>query len=69
VWQAMEDYVAMYVAANLPPALQLIEIPEEQRDPERPTRFQFVLLNAPETRQTRGRRPERRPRASLASAL
>ena len=42
----MEDYVAMYVAANLPPALQLIEIPEEQRDPERPTRFQFVLERA-----------------------
>jgi hypothetical protein len=49
VWQAIEDYVALYVIANLPPAIQVIEIPEEQRDPSRPTRFQFALMQAPGT--------------------
>jgi hypothetical protein len=49
VWQAIEDYVVLYVIANLPSPIQLIEIPEEQRDPTRPTRFQFALLNQPET--------------------
>jgi len=47
VWQAMEDYVAMYVVANLPPALQLEEIPENERDPIVPKRFRFVLLQVP----------------------
>lgn len=48
VWQAIEDYVALYVIANLPPTVRLIEIPEAERDPSRPTRFQFALLDAPE---------------------
>jgi len=47
VWQAMEDYVAMYVVANLPPALQLEEIPEDERNPIVPKRFRFVLLHVP----------------------
>ena len=47
VWQAMEDYVAMYVVANLPPALQLEEIPEDERNPIVPKRFRFVLLQVP----------------------
>jgi hypothetical protein len=47
VWEAIEDYVALYVIAKLPPIIRLIEIPEEQRDPIRPTRFRFELLNAP----------------------
>src|SRR5712691_9694830 len=47
VWQAIEDYVVLYVIANLPPQLQVVEIPEEQRDPSRPTRFRFALLIAP----------------------
>jgi hypothetical protein len=47
VWQAIEDYVVLYVIANLPPTIQVVEIPEEQRDPDRPTRFRFALLNAP----------------------
>jgi hypothetical protein len=46
VWQAIEDDVALYVIANLPPTIQVVEIPEEQWDPARPTRFQFALLNA-----------------------
>jgi hypothetical protein len=48
VWQAIEDYVALYVIANLPPNIQLVEIPAEQRDPDRPTRFRFELLNVPD---------------------
>lgn len=48
VWQAIEDYVALYVIANLPPTVRHIEIPEAERDPSRPTRFQFALLDAPE---------------------
>lgn len=46
VWQAMEDYVVLYVIANLPPAIRLVEIPEELRDSSRPTRFQLELLHA-----------------------
>jgi hypothetical protein len=49
VWQAIEDYVALYVIANLPAGIQVIEIPEEQRDPSRPTRFGFALVNGPDT--------------------
>jgi hypothetical protein len=43
VWQAMEDYVALYVIANLPPEIQVVEIPEAERDPSRPTRFGFAI--------------------------
>jgi hypothetical protein len=49
VWQAIEDYVAHYTIANLPPMLQIVEISESERDPICPKRFQFVLLNAPST--------------------
>jgi hypothetical protein len=48
VWQAIEDYVALYVIANLPPTIQLVEILEEERDPARPSRFRFGLPNAPD---------------------
>jgi hypothetical protein len=43
VWEAIEDYVALYTKAHMPPSIQLVEIEEPDRDPERPTRFQFVL--------------------------
>jgi hypothetical protein len=49
VWQAIEDYVALFVIASLPPAIRVIEIPEELRDPSRPTRFRFALQHAPGT--------------------
>jgi hypothetical protein len=48
VWQAIEDYVALYVSANLSPTMRLVEIPEHERDPAPPTRFRFALLNAPD---------------------
>lgn len=41
VWQAIEDYVALYVVVSLPPSVQLVEIPEGERDRSRPTRFTF----------------------------
>jgi hypothetical protein len=43
VWQAIEDHVALYVIASLPAGIHVIPIPEEQRDPARPTRFQFAV--------------------------
>lgn len=43
VWCAIEDQVALYVIANLPPGIHVTEIPEEQRDPARPTRFAFAV--------------------------
>jgi hypothetical protein len=49
VWHAIEDYVALYVIANLPPFIQVIEVPEEERDASRPTRFQFQVLDLPDT--------------------
>lgn len=49
VWQAIEDYVVLYVIATLPPAIQLVEIPEGERDPGRPTRFRFALTQAPDS--------------------
>jgi hypothetical protein len=48
VWQAIEDYVALYVIANLPPFIEVVEVPEHERDPARPTRFKFVVLDLPE---------------------
>jgi hypothetical protein len=47
VWQAMEDYVALYVIASLPPEIQVVEIPEAERDPSRPTRFGFAIPGLP----------------------
>jgi hypothetical protein len=49
VWEAIEDYVALYVIASLPAAIQLVEIPEKERDPSRPTRFRFVIAHLPES--------------------
>jgi hypothetical protein len=49
VWQAIEDYVALYVIATLPPFIRVVEVPEQERDPARPTRFQFVVVDLPET--------------------
>jgi hypothetical protein len=49
VWQAIEEYVALYVIANLPPGIQLIEVPDDQRDPSRPTRFRFALTQTPDS--------------------
>jgi hypothetical protein len=46
VWQAMEDYVVLYVIAHLPAALRIVEIPEEQREPARPTRFGIEIVKA-----------------------
>ena len=39
VWQAMERYVVLLVVVSIPAGLQVIEIPESQRDPARPTRY------------------------------
>jgi hypothetical protein len=44
-WQAIEDYVVLFTIANLPPAIQVAEIPEDERDTLRPTRFRFVLVS------------------------
>lgn len=52
VWQAIEDYVVLTVIAHLPPGLAIVEIPEAERDPARPTRFGFTLLNAPQVEAT-----------------
>jgi hypothetical protein len=49
VWQAIEDYVVLYAIASLPPGLQIVEIPEQQRDPDRPTRFAFYVPSLMET--------------------
>lgn len=49
VWEAIEDYVVLYTKAHMPPTIQLGEIPEADRNPARPTRFQFALLNLPRT--------------------
>lgn len=43
VWHAMEDYVVLYVKANLPPGFHVVEIPDEERDPTRPTRFRLAV--------------------------
>lgn len=43
VWQAMEEYVVLYAKAHIPPGIQIIEIPEHERDPARPTRFQLAM--------------------------
>lgn len=47
VWQAIEDYVALYVIANLPPFIQVVEVPEGERNAARPTRFQFQVSGLP----------------------
>lgn len=43
VWQAIEDYVVLYTSANLPRGLHVAEIPEDQRDATRPTRFVLAV--------------------------
>ena len=43
VWGAVEDYVALTVQAHMPEQFALVEIPEEERDPMRPTRFRWAL--------------------------
>jgi hypothetical protein len=47
VWQAIEDHVVLYVIANLPPGFHVVEIPEEERDPTRPTRFRVAVEGLP----------------------
>jgi hypothetical protein len=47
VWQAIEDNVALLVRSLLPPPLQLAEIPEAERDPGAPERFQFAVATLP----------------------
>jgi hypothetical protein len=47
VWTAIEEYVALYAKAHLPPDFSLVEIPEAQRDPQLPKRFQIALDNVP----------------------
>lgn len=42
VWRAIEVIVAGLVAAELPPRLAIVEIPESQRDPGRPERFRVA---------------------------
>jgi hypothetical protein len=49
VWVAIEDYVVLYVIANLPPALRVVEIPEDERDPSVPKRFRLALAHPPPT--------------------
>lgn len=44
VWQAIEDYTVLAVIANLPPALQVAEIPAPDRDPAVPKRFGLALV-------------------------
>jgi hypothetical protein len=43
VWQAIEDNVRLLVQSLLPPEFQLVEIPEAERDPGAPERFQFAM--------------------------
>lgn len=43
VWQAMEDYVVLYVIANLPTGFHVVEIPNEERDSTRPTRYRLAV--------------------------
>jgi hypothetical protein len=47
VWQAIEDYVTLTVIAHLPPVMQLVEIPEADCDPSRPSRFGFAVAGLP----------------------
>ena len=47
VWQAIEDNVALLVQSLLPPQFQLSEIPEAERDPGAPERFQFAMTKLP----------------------
>jgi hypothetical protein len=41
VWRAVEAIIAGVVVVELPPQFTLVEIPEEERDPDRPERFGF----------------------------
>ncbi len=43
VWQAMEDYVVLCAKVHMPPGIQVIEIPENERDPARPMRFRLAM--------------------------
>jgi hypothetical protein len=47
VWQAIEDNFALLVKSLLPPQFQLAEIPEAERDPGAPERFQFATTTLP----------------------
>jgi len=41
VWQAIEDITAQLLSAHFPPGIELVEIPENERDPIVPRRFGF----------------------------
>jgi hypothetical protein len=43
VWQAIEDITIQLLVPHIPPAVQLVEIPEADRDPTIPKRFTFAL--------------------------
>lgn len=43
VWQAIEDYVVLFAKVSMPPGFHVIEIPDEERDPTRPTRFRLAI--------------------------
>jgi hypothetical protein len=55
-WQAIEDNVALLVQALLPPQIQLVDIPEADRDPGAPERFQFAIASRAGAVSTRSRR-------------
>lgn len=44
VWEAIEDYVVLYaIASNPHTGIQIVEIAEDKRDPDRPMRFGFSI--------------------------
>jgi len=47
VWMAIEDIIVDLAASMLPPFFQIVEIPEQNRDPACPKRFGFAFVNPP----------------------
>jgi hypothetical protein len=45
-WNAATDIFAVLIASNFPPMIGIAEIPEAQRDPNRPDKFAFVFKQA-----------------------
>jgi hypothetical protein len=49
VWQGIEDNIRLLVDSLLPPQFHVAEIPEADRDPAAPERFQFAVVTLPTT--------------------
>jgi hypothetical protein len=47
VWHAIEDITVVLLMPHLAPGIQLVEIPEAERDPARPERFGFAVPGLP----------------------